>query len=289
MSTLTVFAKTTGVNDSTVGTVNWTNIPNVAADDNATADASSSPVAISKYLRVSPQSLASISSGSTINQIQILLGRWKTGANILSDNSVRIYKSGIGFVGSDLALGGTWPGTETTVIYTWDSSNWGSGWTRDEIVNDLQFAIAVNLNNHVAHVDWVQFTIDFVSVTLVLPLITETITFYDATLLNNTLIPPLFDVTPILFNLTMVFRQTIDVPLIDNSVLVYAPALAMTIRLPFISVNPVLYAPALEFAQTLHIPFIASSTSLYAGDMMNLWSNTDSLTPELWTDVDIPQ
>lgn len=160
MASITVFAATTGVNDSTVGTTNWTLLSNVSSDNSqyAFGDNGSST---SKYLRVPPQSLSAIPSGSTINGIEINVDRKRAGGAVsVVDNSVRLYKSGTGFVGSDKADGVTnWPTSDTVKTYGGAADLWGTTWTRDEIVNNLHFAISATSASAAAAIDYIQFTI----------------------------------------------------------------------------------------------------------------------------------
>ena len=160
MASITVFATTGAVNDSTVGTTNWSLLSNVASDNGVYA-LGDNGTSTTKYLRVPPQSLSAIPSGSTINGIEINVDRKRAGSAVnVVDNSVRLYKSGTGFVGSDKADGATnWPTSDTVKTYGGASDLWGTTWTRDEIVNNLQFAISATSSSAAAAVDYIQFTI----------------------------------------------------------------------------------------------------------------------------------
>ena len=166
-ATVTVNAATTGVNDTTVGGTDWTSLSDVSGSDDARASCVVPITSDSHYLRVAPLSLSSIPSGSTINGIEVKIERRDSGTTPKNrDNSIRLYKSGTGFVGDDKADTATeWAATDEIVTRGGATDLWGTTWTRDEVVNNLEIGISAHNNRttstRTATLDNIEFTIHY--------------------------------------------------------------------------------------------------------------------------------
>lgn len=137
-----VFAQTSGPNfpgtaadDASVGTIAWTSINNIKADDGSFAQAiltGSNPN--SHYAEGTNFSFA-IPAGSTINGITV---EWKkrvgliTGGDTVQDNAVRIIKGGV-VQTTDKSDGTTWASVFGYTVYGGASDLWGATWTSADI------------------------------------------------------------------------------------------------------------------------------------------------------------
>ncbi len=167
MPSITVSASS-ATNDSSVGTISWNNTFFVQSSDDTYASAVLGENGISNYLLVPPSSLAAIPVGAIILGIRVSIERSESVASLnVSDNSIRLYKNGVGYVGSDKAQAGEWPTTDGTVNYGGASDLWGTTWTRSEVVFSLRVGISaksVSGGAGSARVDHVQFTVWYLNV-----------------------------------------------------------------------------------------------------------------------------
>lgn len=151
MSTAGPNSTATGANDSSVGTVDWNNPGNVAANDNTYAGVKiNSNGTTSHYLKATNAGF-SIPAGATINGIVVEVKKYTSvtysGDEKKIDNAVRIVKGGT--IGSTDRADGTtpWPNPTdpgTYVSYGSSSDLWGESWTPSDInASTFGFAISV--------------------------------------------------------------------------------------------------------------------------------------------------
>jgi hypothetical protein len=118
----------TGADDSSVGSLAWTNPGNITASDNTYATGAGPGT--SHYLKATNFGF-SIPSGATINGIQVEWERKSTGGGC-TDSSVKIVKGGT-ISGTDQSAGATWSTTESFVSFGGSSNLWGTTWTDTDI------------------------------------------------------------------------------------------------------------------------------------------------------------
>ncbi len=167
MPSIAVFASA-GTNDSSVGSATWISPERVTANDGSGAQANngSSPV-VTQYLRATIGNVSSIPVGSTITGIEISIDRREVNADVnTTDEFVRLYKSGTGFVGDNKADTSTeWPTSFAIKTYGGASDLWGTTWTRSEVLN-MGAGLSADMAGSTASgilVDFIRFTIYYES------------------------------------------------------------------------------------------------------------------------------
>lgn len=135
-------------NNTSVGSITWTNLTNVFVSDNTYAAASRS-VAILSTINTNYAYLKSlgfsIPADATICGIKVDVARRASGISIgatVSDNTVQLLKSGV-LTGSNKASLSNWPTSKTTASYGSNSDSWGSTWSPADI-NDPDFGVALS-------------------------------------------------------------------------------------------------------------------------------------------------
>jgi hypothetical protein len=147
------------VDDSSTGTVAWTNPQNATNSDNVYASVALKNQT-SHYLKATGFGF-NIPSGSTINGIVVEVERYATNANI-TDNSVVIVKNGN--LGTTNRAGGAWSTTEGYVTYGSSTDLWGTTWTAEDI-NASNFGVAISAKDttanktYTAYVDHIRITV----------------------------------------------------------------------------------------------------------------------------------
>lgn len=130
----------TAANDSSFGTVAWSNLTNITASDNSRVGASAT--GYTQYLKVTNFGF-SIPSGATINGVTVSVERRSAaGVSMAKDARVRIVKGGT--IGStDKASSSAWPyTTDGTATYGSSSDLWGETLT-DTDINNSTFGMAI--------------------------------------------------------------------------------------------------------------------------------------------------
>ena len=180
MPSITVFVGT-GVEDSSSGgTKDWTDgtLANASANDgttlNSSPEGSSGGNFITYYYRAPIGDVSSIPAGSTINGIEVEIEKSKL-ATTVTDEFVRLYKAGTGFVGDNKADTSTnyahFP-SFTIANYGGAIDLWGTTWTRDEVVNDLEVGIACDIDGAIGGfnpdigIDYIEVTVHYAPPTI---------------------------------------------------------------------------------------------------------------------------
>jgi hypothetical protein len=149
----------TGANDTTVGSVAWSNPGSISAQDGSSASAAlnsfgGSP---SNYLKGTGFGF-SIPTGATINGI--LLEVYRTGNSFITDSSVKLVKGGV-IGGTDRSAGATWSATGWA-SFGGSTDLWGQTWTPADI-NAASFgavlSAATTALNATASVDAFRITV----------------------------------------------------------------------------------------------------------------------------------
>lgn len=158
----------TGVSDSGVGTLAWTNPDRVVASDDSKANASSTANVTTHYLKATNFGF-SIPSGATINGVTVEIERMttnNTAARNTIDNIVKLVKGGT-ISGTDKAdVVSKWPIADAYATYGGASDLWGLTLT-DSDVNASTFGIAISANTTSdgatinARIDHIRITIDY--------------------------------------------------------------------------------------------------------------------------------
>lgn len=153
-----------GTNDSSVGTVAWSNPNNITSQtDFPTAQIfAMSGSVTSQYIKATDFEF-SIPDGSNIEGIEITIRKYFQDSGIAQDNEVRIVKSD-GSIGTEnKAVGGNWPSIPTSFNYGSSSDLWDESWSADDI-NDSDFGVVLSANifhsgASSADVSWVAITV----------------------------------------------------------------------------------------------------------------------------------
>ena len=153
----------TAADVSGIGSYDWHNPTYAQADDSSYAYCDPGWSGVSKWLQGTNYGFA-VPSGSTINGIQVTIGRYAD-ISCIRDNSVRLIKNG-SVVGDDKAYGTNWP-TGGIGTHTYGATNdlWGQTWTAADI-NAANFGVALSAYNTAwllptAYVDYMQITVTY--------------------------------------------------------------------------------------------------------------------------------
>jgi len=154
----------TNANDSSVGTITWTNLDNDKTSNNqyaTTGNMDSGNTTV--YLKATNFGFA-IPAGVVIDGISVSVERKASDANFY-DNAIRIVKGGT--IGTtDKSSGSAWPTNDGTVTYGGAADLWGQTWTYTDI-NSANFGFAISAkkvggnNNKKPSIDWINITITY--------------------------------------------------------------------------------------------------------------------------------
>lgn len=152
------------VNDSSIGTISWTNRNNVKTSNNqyaTTQNMSSGGVTV--YLK-STNFGFSVPASAIIDGISVNVER-KANATSFFDNAIRIVKGGT--IGTtDKSRDDGWPTSDGTVTYGSDSDLWGETWANTDI-NSANFGFAISAkkvggsNNKRPSIDWINISVTY--------------------------------------------------------------------------------------------------------------------------------
>ena len=152
-----------GADDSSTGTIAWTNPGNITALDGSTANSTLTARARSHYLDATNFGF-SIPTGATINGITVSVVKDFNGFGNTIDNAARLIKGGT-IQATDRSNLGSWPSlTLTPTSYGTSSDLWGGSWTPSDI-NDPSFGFAISgdntdtTNTSSASIDNIQITV----------------------------------------------------------------------------------------------------------------------------------
>lgn len=165
MPSITVFASG-GTSDGSEGTGAWISTGSITANDDAGAQAfnGGAPV-VTQYLRAAIGNVSSIPTNATILGIEIDIKRREGTTDVnATDEFVRLYKSGTGFVGDNKADTATeWPTSYAVKSYGGASDLWGTTWTRSQVLN-MGAGISADIagsSSSIVLVDYIRFTIHY--------------------------------------------------------------------------------------------------------------------------------
>lgn len=153
----------TGTNSGT-GTA-WSDTGSIVSnnDDDAYVDLASGHVS---QLLVATDFDFAIPSGSTIQGIQVVIGRMATGSTI-RDSEVRLVKNGTTTGNNKAITSEGWPTNERTISYGGASDLWGTTWTAEDI-NANNFGVVLSVRNtsssntRRALVDYIRITLTYI-------------------------------------------------------------------------------------------------------------------------------
>lgn len=160
----------TAVDDSSVGTLAWTNPTNAEVSDGIYATATnpvSGTPAVTHYLKVTNYGF-SIPTTASINGILVQVQRkaFSDFTNNVIDNSINIVKSTGAIGATNKATATHWPTTEAYADYGSSSDLWGETWTPADINNsNFGAAVSASINGFdtfdTGSVDYVSITVDY--------------------------------------------------------------------------------------------------------------------------------
>lgn len=128
------------VEDTSHGSVSWSNYSNAGASDNAYASVTISNPAESYYLKATNFGFA-IPAGATIDGIVVEFEKKNDSGRNGYDARVRLVKGGT-IQATDKALGTAWPVADTYVTHGGAADLWGSAWTPADI-NASNFGVVI--------------------------------------------------------------------------------------------------------------------------------------------------
>lgn len=145
----------TAADDTSIGSIVWSNPTNVKARDGAYASAAHG---FSHYLKATSFGFA-VSTSATIRGIAVTVTRLANGG-FIRDESVRLVKAGT-IQTTDRAISANWPAAWTDQTYGGATDLWGGAWTPSDI-NNAGFGAALAANV----VDPAQARVDLISITV---------------------------------------------------------------------------------------------------------------------------
>lgn len=152
---------TTGImNDTSIGTVSWTNLNNVTTSNNVYSVAglfANGSANGSYYLKCRDFAFA-IPTGATIDGIKVEVQKFDT---LIYDNAVRIMKGDV--IGStDKSSPDPWPASSTYISYGGENDLWGESWSPSDI-NSSGFGFAISAKTESApedaYIDHIRITV----------------------------------------------------------------------------------------------------------------------------------
>ena len=136
-------APTSGTNDTSYGSIAWSNPTNIYASENTRASVTLSGTTATNYLSASSFGF-SIPTDATIIGITASIERVRNGGTTgaARDNVVRLVKGGTVIGDNKAATGTNWPTTEAAATYGSSIDLWGTTWTPSDI-NASNFGLVV--------------------------------------------------------------------------------------------------------------------------------------------------
>ena len=136
----------TAANDSSVGTIAWSNLSNILSENSSYADALPPGAGIytysANYLKATNFGF-SIPDGATIDGIEVRVVR-KQGVSVsdVSDNEIKIIKGGA-ISSTNLSSYAAWATTDETVDFGGTTNLWGETWSASDI-NNSNFGVVIS-------------------------------------------------------------------------------------------------------------------------------------------------
>jgi hypothetical protein len=161
------YSDTNFSDDSSVGTIVWSN-PNLAAvQDSNEAHAANIPAngGITHYLKA--LGAVNVPSGVILDSIVLTVVHRAGNAGVIVDNAIKLIKGGV-VQSIDKSSATTWAGTSETFTYTWSGTDL-SGWSSTDI-NSANFGFVISAKNtdtantRAANVDFAGITVTYHSV-----------------------------------------------------------------------------------------------------------------------------
>lgn len=122
----------TVANDNSIGVAAWTGLTNLGASDNVNASVTNDPGDISQYLKLTNFPF-SIPVGSMITGIEFYIEHRASGSGRTEDYAVYLVKNGV-ISGTNKAVAGSWPGSDTGKTYGGDGDLWGLTLSRADVL-----------------------------------------------------------------------------------------------------------------------------------------------------------
>ena len=148
----------TTADDTTIGSIAWTNPNNSQSSNDSYAVADFGYSNASYYLKATNFGFA-IPTGATINGIVVEVERKKTG--LIIDNSIKIVKGGV-IGGTEQNASAAWPAGDTYATFGSSTNLWGLTWTPADI-NASNFGMVIScaslLANSIAYIDHIRITV----------------------------------------------------------------------------------------------------------------------------------
>lgn len=152
-----------GEDDSSVGTIAWSNPGNVISSNNSYATFTpGGPSVTSHYLKATDFDF-SIPSGVITGVLVQIEKNWNGQSMATTDSTVKLVKGGV-VSGDNKALAGDWPTTDTYSIYGGSTDLWGLTLTPNDI-NAANFGVVISATGsgalNISSVDHIHITVFF--------------------------------------------------------------------------------------------------------------------------------
>ena len=154
------------VDDATVGTQAWTNPGNAAVFGGSSATISTNASVTSHYLKCTNFGFSGlIPAGSTIDGIELIVGRNGGVFGTAKDNAVRLVKGGV--IGTtDKKSATNWPQSVAAATYGGVSDLWGDTWTIADIESSgfgavISATLTYSFFQVQANVDYIQIKVHY--------------------------------------------------------------------------------------------------------------------------------
>jgi uncharacterized repeat protein (TIGR01451 family) len=161
-------------NDSTIGTINWSNPSNAQTSNSSRAIASLDDNQVSRYLKATNFGF-SVPGGATINGIKVDVQRQAENSNRIKDNSVKIVKGGNIGTANKANSADFWGTSDDYITYGSASDLWGETWTPADInATNFGFVFAAKKdttsgNQYEARVNHIRITVSYTEAPAVQP------------------------------------------------------------------------------------------------------------------------
>jgi hypothetical protein len=120
-------------NDNSIGVAAWSGLTNIASSNNVDATVTNSPGDISQYLKQTNYPF-SIPAGALIVGIEVYIEHRANGSGRTEDYAVYLVKGGV-ISGTNKAVAGSWPGSDTGRTYGGPTDLWGLTLTRADVLS----------------------------------------------------------------------------------------------------------------------------------------------------------
>jgi len=161
---VTGFKYAATITSETPGATAWVNPSNAGADDNTYTTQTGAKSTTYQFLKAVNYGFTTtdIPTGSTINGIEVVIGKYCPSESPIQDYQVYIIKGGTPGT-TNYALAGGWDTYETAYTYGGSTSLWGLSWAVADITGatfGLKFQLSIG-KNQIAYIDYIKIRVHY--------------------------------------------------------------------------------------------------------------------------------